>query len=63
MLICWQEVMCASLVKLICVALFHVQLRMSTGYYGATFHVASAKMEHFAITPLVTAIMDVRKIG
>ena len=29
MLICWQEVMCASLVKLICVALFHVQLRMS----------------------------------
>lgn len=29
----------------------------------ANFHVASARMGHFAIKPLVTVIMDVRKIG
>ena len=30
---------------------------------SANFHVVNARMRHFAITPLVTAIMDVRKIG
>ena len=29
----------------------------------AKFHVVNARMKHFAITLMVTAIMDVRKIG
>ena len=30
---------------------------------SANLHVVNARVRHFAITPLVTAIMDVRKIG